>query len=308
MKKFKITKIIGKCFFFLIKSSLRSTLVCSQCFKINFFSKSSLIFSKIIFKLKNSEISKQKPFHFSVLSTSAHQHGANKQQLSPNHPPLQLSQSPQQQQSQDSPNSPYNNGSQQLSPSAALNVSGSSSNCGGGSGQQGGQIGPGSSILSPNKYRRSVSFPAKGSSPTPGYNIDSTTTMGNNDGSCGHNYYHQDYHRNGINVVGVGGNSPLESMRPMDHCLNDIIKNMGGGGGGGGDGLNVGNVGRQGPIPIMKNNMGGVGAIGGGMSGVGDHLDEAGKFSYFLCFFYKFLSMIKLICSFLQTLSNNILF
>lgn len=66
----------------------------------------------------------------------------------------------------------------------------------------------------------------------------------------------------------------------MDHCLNDIIKNMGGGGGGG-DGLNVGG-GRSGPVPIMKNNIGGVGGIGGGMSGVGDHLDEAGKFYFFL--------------------------
>lgn len=195
------------------------------------------------------------------MSTSAHQQGANKQ-LSPNHPPLQLSQSPQQ--SQDSPNSPYNNGSQhhqQLSPSAALNVSGNNS-CGGGSGP----------ILSPNKYRRSISFPNKGSSPTPGYNIDNTNA-GDASGCSGYNYYHQEHHRNGV----VGGNSPLE-MRPIEHCLNDIIKNMGGGGGGGGggDGMNVGG-GRSGPVPIMKNNIGGVGGIGGGMSGVADHLDEAGK-------------------------------
>lgn len=217
------------------------------------------------------------------MSTSAHQQGANKQ-LSPNHPPLQLSQSPQQ--SQDSPNSPYNNGSQhhqQLSPSAALNVSGNNS-CGGGQGP----------ILSPNKYRRSISFPNKGSSPTPGYNIDNTSS-GDAGGCSGYNYYHQDHHRNGV----VGGNSPLE-MRPIEHCLNDIIKNMGGGGGGGGgDGLNVGG-GRSGPVPIMKNNIGGVGGCGGGMSGVGDHLDEAGKlitFSLFLNFFRDFfLGFGSLLC------------
>ncbi|XP_046808301.1 translational regulator orb2-like isoform X6 [Lucilia cuprina] len=160
----------------------------------------------------------------------------NKQQLSPNHPcPPQ-----QQQQLEGGAHSP----SSPIPPhaGAAGGGGGNSPYNGSQAGGSSGGVSPNSNVgISPNKYRRSISFPAKGgTSPTPGYTLDinaaqavgvPTLSIGNGSISAG--------------ATGGGDAPPFMGagpympngldMRPLDHCLNDIMRMGMGAVGPGGD-------------------------------------------------------------------------
>ncbi|XP_059219567.1 translational regulator orb2 isoform X6 [Stomoxys calcitrans] len=160
-----------------------------------------------------------------------------KQQLSPNHPcpPNQLEAGG----VMGGPHSP----SSPLPPC----IGGGGGGGGGGSPYNGSQAGgssggvsPNSNAgISPNKYRRSISFPNKGgTSPTPGYTLDinaakaagvPTLSIGNGSMSAGASGCGE-----GQPFIGTGpymGNGL--DMRPLDHCLNDIMRGMGAVGPGG---------------------------------------------------------------------------
>uniref|UniRef100_A0A1B0GAW7 RRM domain-containing protein n=1 Tax=Glossina morsitans morsitans TaxID=37546 RepID=A0A1B0GAW7_GLOMM len=110
-------------------------------------------------------------------------------------------------------NSPYNGSSGGLSPNSSAGIS-------------------------PNKYRRSIPFPVKGAtSPIPGYTLDlnaakaagvPTLSIGNGGNSAGA--------AGGGDAPYLGAGSYVGNgldMRPLDHCLNDIMRNMGAVGPGG---------------------------------------------------------------------------
>ncbi|TMW40610.1 hypothetical protein DOY81_014310, partial [Sarcophaga bullata] len=96
--------------------------------------------------------------------------------------------------------------------------------------------------ISPNKYRRSISFPAKGgTSPTPGYTLDinaaqaaagvPTLSIGNGSISAG-----ASGGGDAPQFLGAGAGHYMPNgldMRPLDHRLNDIMRGMGAVGPGG---------------------------------------------------------------------------
>ncbi|XP_067644896.1 translational regulator orb2 [Eurosta solidaginis] len=139
----------------------------------------------------------------------------NKQQLSPNHP-----------------RAPHD-GNSPTSPGGGSPYNGSQA---GGSGG----ISPNSNMgISPNKYRRSISFPNKGgTSPTTGYTLDMNAAQSHIPSLSVGNSGSQSAGATG------GGDAPYLGagftpdrlvgngldMCPIDHCLNDIMRNMGAGG------------------------------------------------------------------------------
>ncbi|XP_018787861.1 PREDICTED: translational regulator orb2-like isoform X5 [Bactrocera latifrons] len=149
----------------------------------------------------------------------------NKQQLSPNHP------------------CPPHDGNSPNSPGGGGGGGGGGSPYNGSQAGGSGGISPNSNAgISPNKYRRSISFPTKGgTSPTPGYSLDMnaaqshipTLSVGNSGSQSAGATGGGDapYLGAGFTPDRLVGNGL--DMRPIDHCLNDIMRNMGAVGAGG---------------------------------------------------------------------------